>query len=159
MTKSLTLAMFISTDALLDHWQGHRRLTRRVIDVFPEEQLFSFCIGGMRTFGALANEMLGMAAPMAHGLATLAWGGYSVPSAESKADILRLWDESTKKIDEMWAKIPPERFQETITSFGMYTGAGHWQILYVVDNEIHHRGQGYVYLRALGIAPPAFYER
>ena len=28
-----------------------------------------------------------------------------------------------------------------------------------VDNEIHHRGQGYVYLRALGIAPPAFYDR
>ena len=26
-------------------------------------------------------------------------------------------------------------------------------------NEIHHRGQGYVYLRALGIEPPPFYER
>jgi len=32
-------------------------------------------------------------------------------------------------------------------------------VLYAVDNEIHHRGQGYVYLRALGVAPPAFYER
>jgi uncharacterized damage-inducible protein DinB len=32
-------------------------------------------------------------------------------------------------------------------------------ILYVVDNEIHHRRQGYVYLRALGIEPPAFFER
>jgi len=28
-----------------------------------------------------------------------------------------------------------------------------------VDNEIHHRGQGYVYLRSLGITPPGFYER
>jgi uncharacterized damage-inducible protein DinB len=26
-------------------------------------------------------------------------------------------------------------------------------------NEIHHRGQGYVYLRTLGIEPPPFYER
>jgi uncharacterized damage-inducible protein DinB len=32
-------------------------------------------------------------------------------------------------------------------------------LLYVVDNEIHHCGQGYVYLRSLGIAPPPFYER
>jgi uncharacterized damage-inducible protein DinB len=29
----------------------------------------------------------------------------------------------------------------------------------VIDNEIHHRGQGYVYLRALGIEPPPFCER
>jgi uncharacterized damage-inducible protein DinB len=32
-------------------------------------------------------------------------------------------------------------------------------MLYWIDNEIHHRGQGYVYLRALGIEPPAFYDR
>ncbi|MFD1732208.1 DinB family protein [Deinococcus malanensis] len=28
-----------------------------------------------------------------------------------------------------------------------------------MENEIHHRGQGFVYLRLLGIEPPAFYER
>jgi uncharacterized damage-inducible protein DinB len=31
--------------------------------------------------------------------------------------------------------------------------------MYAIDNEIHHRGQGYVYLRALGIVPPPFWER
>jgi uncharacterized damage-inducible protein DinB len=160
MTETAVPApMFISTDALLEHWRGHRRLTRRVIEAFPEDQLFTFSIGGMRTFGELANELLAMGGPMAHGMATLEWGGYSPGKAQTKADILKLWDESTRKIDEMWPKIPPGRFQETITSFGTYTGPGHWQILYVVDNEIHHRAQGYVYLRALGIAPPAFYER
>ena len=47
-----------------------------------------------------------------------------------------------------------------ITAFGQYTGTCcHDLILYVIDNEIHHRGQGYVYLRALGIEPPPFYER
>ncbi|HEY6509679.1 MAG TPA: hypothetical protein VIY56_16770 [Vicinamibacterales bacterium] len=29
----------ISRDALLEHWQGHRRLTRRVIEAFPDDQL------------------------------------------------------------------------------------------------------------------------
>ena len=150
---------FISTDALLEHWQGHRRLTRRVIEKFPDDQLFTFSIGGMRTFGDLANELLGMAGPMAHGLATLEWGGYAPPKASSKAEILRLWDEGTTKITEFWARIPGERFQETLTSFGQYTGPGYWQVLYIVDNEIHHRGQGYVYLRALGVEPPPFWER
>ena len=151
--------VFISTDALRDHWQGHRRLTRRVIEAFPEDQLFEFSIGGMRTFGELANELLSMAAPMAHGMATLEWGGYAPAKAKTKSEILAAWDESTKKIDEMWPKIPPERFHEQLTSFGQYTGFGYWQILYIIDNEIHHRGQSYVYLRALGVEPPPFYER
>ena len=56
-------------------------------------------------------------------------------------------------------QIPPQRFQETLTAFGQYTDVLHNLILYVIDNEIHHRGQGYVYLRALGIAPPPFYQR
>ena len=30
-------ASFITPDGLLDHWQGHRRLTRRVIDAFGLE--------------------------------------------------------------------------------------------------------------------------
>lgn len=154
-----TAPMFISTPDMLAHWQGHRRLTRRVIELFPEDKLFSFSLGGMRTFGELANELLFMAAPMAHGLATLDWQGYQPKPGKTKAEVLASWDESTKDIDKFWAQIPLSRFQETITSFGQYTGAGHWQVLYIVDNEIHHRGQGYVYLRALGITPPAFWER
>jgi uncharacterized damage-inducible protein DinB len=150
---------FISPKALLDHWQGHRRLTRRVIEAFPEDQLFTFSLGGMRTFGELAGELLAMGAPMIQGLATGDWEAYETEAFTSKEDLLRHWDASTKEIDEFWASIPAERFAETITSFGQYTGPAHWQVLYVIDNEIHHRGQGYVYLRALGIEPPAFYER
>lgn len=70
-SRPATPPMFISAPDMLAHWQGHRRLTRRVIDLFPEDKIFSFSLGGMRTFGELTNEMLMMAAPMTHGLATL----------------------------------------------------------------------------------------
>lgn len=150
---------FIMPDGLLAHWQGHRRLTRRVIEAFPEDQLFTFEIGEMRPFGVMARELLSMAAPMARGLATGEWENYALRDVDSRDELLRLWDEATAEIDEHWARIPPERFGETITSFGQYTGPVHWQVLYVIDNEIHHRGQGYVYLRALDIEPPPFYER
>ena len=150
---------FITPDALLDHWQGHRRLTRRVIDAFPDDKLFSFSLGGMRPFGAMAMEMLTMAVPMVQGAISGDWKASTSRDPRPKQDVLRLWDESTGTLNSLWPQIPAPRFRETLTAFGQYPGALHDLILYVIDNEIHHRGQGYVYLRALGIEPPPFYER
>jgi uncharacterized damage-inducible protein DinB len=151
--------LFISAESLLDHWQGHRRLTRRTIDTFPEEKLFSFTIGSMRPFGAMALELLAIAEPIVRGIVTGEWDEGSPREARPKQEILRLWDESTDKINALWPKIPTERFQETMTAFGKYPGRVHDLLLYAIDNEIHHRAQGFVYLRALGIEPPPFYER
>jgi uncharacterized damage-inducible protein DinB len=80
-------------------------------------------------------------------------------AATSKAELLTLWDEATPVIDELWGKISNERFQDKIKLFGEYENSVLDTILYFVENEIHHRGQGYVYLRALGIEPPFFWER
>jgi uncharacterized damage-inducible protein DinB len=77
----------------------------------------------------------------------------------SKAEILKRWDESTKKIDEVWPRIPADRFHERLTAFGQNEGVVHDLVFYIIDNEIHHRGQGYVYLRALGVEPPPFNDR
>ena len=49
--------------------------------------------------------------------------------------------------------------QEIDKAFGEWEGPVYGLFLYWIDNEIHHRGQGYVYLRSLGIEPPAFYDR
>ena len=150
--------MFISPQALLDHWQGHRRLTRRVIETFPDDKLLSFSVASMRPFGAMALELLSIAEPMVRGVLTGTWSTDRA-TATTKSEILRLWDESTSAIDRQWSQVPAERFQETMTAFGQYPGKVHDLVLYAIDNEIHHRGQGYVYLRALGIEPPPFYER
>ncbi|MBC7670773.1 MAG: DinB family protein [Polaromonas sp.] len=150
---------FITLDATLAHWQAHRRLTRRTIDAFPEDQLFTFSLGGMRSFGDLALEILGMAVPTARGILTDDWSAFTMPTSGAKGDLLRAWDESTPELATIWTQIPAARFHETMTAFGQYTMAGHDLVLYVIDNEIHHRGQGYVYLRALGIEPPPFYDR
>jgi uncharacterized damage-inducible protein DinB len=76
-----------------------------------------------------------------------------------REELLRLWDAATEEIDTLWRRLSPEVFQQVRTAFGMYEGKVHSHFLYVLDNEIHHRGQGYVYLRALGIQPPPFWER
>ena len=153
------LVSFITPDALLSHWQAHRRLTRRVIQAFPDDKLFSFSVGGMRPFGALVLEFITMAVPMVQGAVSGDWNASINREPRPKEELLRLWDESTERLNALWPQIPPERFQESLTAFGQYPGVLHDLILYVIDNEIHHRGQGYVYLRALGIEPPPFYDR
>lgn len=149
----------ITPDQLLNHWQGHRSLSRRMIDAFPEDQLFTFSVGSMRTYGVLTKEMLQMAEPMVRGIVTGDWTEKKLPAELSKAELLRLWDESTTALNELWPQISVGRFQERMVAFGQFEGRTIDLLLYVIDNEIHHRGQGYVYLRALGVEPPPFWDR
>jgi uncharacterized damage-inducible protein DinB len=152
----------VPAEALLAHWQGHRRLTRRLIEAYPEDQLFTFSVGGMRSFGVMVLELISIAAPMVRGVVTDQWKtleSHEKSEPRPKAEILQMWDESTAAMNELWPQISQERFAEKMTAFGMYPGVAYDLLLYAIDNEIHHRGQGYVFLRALGIAPPPFYER
>lgn len=158
-TAAVPAATFISPADQLAHWQGHRRLTRRVIEAFPADQLHTFSIGGMRSFGALAMELLAVGVPILEGVISNEWGSFQEREPLDKDALLRAWDEQTARIDELWARIPAERFAEHVVAFGQFPGPVWSQVLYAVDNEIHHRAQGYVYLRALGVEPPAFYER
>jgi uncharacterized damage-inducible protein DinB len=159
MPSGSATPVVITPEGLLKHWQGHRRLSRRMIEAFPEDKLFTYSIGGMRPYGVLALEMISMGAPMVHGTATGEWKGWEMPEARTKEELLQQWDAGTAQIEAFWPKIPLERFQETITAFGQYTDTTTNLLLYCIDNEIHHRGQGYVYLRSLGIEPPAFFAR
>jgi uncharacterized damage-inducible protein DinB len=157
--------LVITPEALQEHWQGHRRLTRRVIEVFPEDELFTYSIGGMRPFSELALEMIQMAAPGISGVATGQWSsfgdlsGFADAALQSKQELLSLWDRVTQQIDLVFPQISPRRFQEVEAAFGQYENPIYATLLYFIDNEIHHRGQGYVYLRSLGIEPPAFWDR
>ena len=159
MASSSTAAPIMTSQQFLEHWQGHRALTRRVIDAFPEEELFNYSVGKMRPFSALAMEFIGMAVPTLNGVIAREWSQFSEAKATTKAELLRLWDDTTAKIDALWPTIPAARFQEVDTAFGQWTMPIYDLLLYIRDNEIHHRGQGYVYLRALGIEPPPFWER
>jgi uncharacterized damage-inducible protein DinB len=118
----------------------------------------------MRPFAQLVIEMLTMAGPGVRGLAHGKWDSFEdvekkLQGATTKAALLKLWDESTDEINEYWPQITAERFQEVEKVFGQYEGPVYWAAMYFMDNEIHHRGQGYVYLRGLGIAPPPFWDR
>jgi uncharacterized damage-inducible protein DinB len=160
---TMTKPAAISTDILLDQWLGHRRVTRKLIEAFPEDKMFTYSIGGMRTFAQLISELLSMGAPGIRGVVQGKWVSYQDAEAsykfKSKKELLALWDKSTEEIKTLWAQIPAERFHENDKFFGQFEGKIYWSILYLIDNEIHHRAQAYVYLRSLGVEPPAFWDR
>ena len=160
LTENQTASVITSSD-LLQHWQGHRGLTSKVIEAFPENEFFTYSLAGMRPFAEMVQELLAIAVP---GIRQIATGGTEelnehLDQANSKANILFLWDEATTEINRYWAQIPVEKFQESILAFGQYEGTVWSSIFYYIDNEIHHRAQAYVYLRSLGIEPPYFWQR
>ena len=131
------------------------------IDAFPEKALFSHSIGGMRPFSEMVVELLSIAAPGIEEITS----GVTVSFEEKiehegkKEKLLELWDETTKRLDRLFPKIQVGDFQKEHLAFGQYPGTVRSAILYFIDNEIHHRGQAFVYLRSLGIEPPLFYDR
>ncbi|GGH09392.1 DinB family protein [Mucilaginibacter phyllosphaerae] len=165
-TTAATDTTVLTADELLKNWQSHRGLSRRVLAAFPEKDLFEFSIGGMRPYSELAGEMIGLASAGMNGFVTGKWE--TSPELDhfnhdakltTKSQFLEAWDEVTDQIDALWPQIPAEHFHEKVAAFGQYENSVTNTILYFLDNEIHHRGQGYVYLRALGIEPPAFWDR
>lgn len=154
----------ITPAQLLEHWKGHRDLTRRVIEAFPEDKLLNYSIGGMRTFAQLAHELLDLADTGVQGMATGNWESrpgmnHHKDSFTSKQALLAAWDETTKRIDEIFPQITDERWLQVDKAFGQFENTTIGTLMYFLDNENHHRGQGYVYLRSLGIEPPAFWDR
>lgn len=160
-TTNTATPQIISSESLLAHWQGHRGLTRKVLEAFPEQELFTYSLGGMRTFAQMTMELLGIGAPGMKEIATGTTASLNehFEGVTTKEQLLQLWDEATTEIDTYWAQLTTERFGEEITTFGQYKGTVMSSILYFIDNEIHHRGEGYVYLRTLGITPPFFWDR
>ncbi len=151
----------ITPAELLKHWQGHRTLTRRTIEAFPEKEFFEFSIGGMRSFAAMTMELLGIAAPSVREIVSGSTNDLNehFEHGNKKENILKQWDKDTEVLNELFPQIPEEKFHEVIKLFGKYEGTVWSSLFYVIDNEIHHRAQGYVYLRALGIEPPPFWDR
>src|SRR2546430_12910904 len=121
MTGTQNETSVFSSEQLLDHWQGHRRLTRRMIEAFPEDKLFHFSVGSMRPFAEMVVEFLKMAEPIVEGVATGKWVSKDdLGSPHSKTELLALWDQATTAINALWPTIPAHRFAEVDKAFGQW---------------------------------------
>jgi uncharacterized damage-inducible protein DinB len=149
----------LTLEQFYNHWQGHRRLTIRTIEAFPEDKLFSYKVEPMRTFGEIANEIITVETYTLNGIASGNWAWKQGEVLMNKDALLAAFAQRENSAKELWSKLTSERIQAVEKDAMELTWSNRDRLLYMLDNEIHHRAQGYVYLRQLGIEPPAFYER
>ena len=157
-----TLRTALDADTLLTHWLGHRRLTRRTVEAFPEDALFTYHAPGMRPFGAMIHEVDTLLPVVLHGAAEGVWRWpreYASSTPTDAADLLAAFDVATAALERDLPRIPTDRYLAADRPVPSREEPVVLTLLYFLDNEIHHRAQGFVYLRELGIEPPAFYRR
>lgn len=159
MNKNMSSPL-LTLEGFLMYWQGQRRLTRKVIEAFPEDKLYTFTNAEpMRPFGLMAGEIHMVSQMTLDGLLTGEWKEPDwTQSPKTKTELLAAWDALNARIDTEYPNITAEAFtKEHELPWGKMLGV--IAAMYNTDNELHHRGQGYVYLRALDIEPPFFWER
>src|SRR5258708_40095258 len=118
MTTTASEVNVQTADDLLRNWQGHRALTRRVIDAFSEDKLFHFSLGGMRPFSEMAWEFIRMAVPIVEGISTGKWVEFNGTKPTTKIKPLGLWDQQTAELNDKFATSPAHRFSEANNAFG-----------------------------------------
>ena len=148
----------LTPEALLTNLKDVRALTRNVIEAFPEKELFEFSVANLRPFSQMVEEFLMITnyifTETLHEKHTPFYTEGQFPT--TKAEVLALWDRATEIIDREWKEVGD--YTQSLTIYQMTFSCSPW-ILYAIENESHHRGQGYTYLRALGIEPPFFWAR
>ena len=148
----------LTPEALLTNLKDVRALTRKVIEAFPEKDLFEFKIANLRPFSGMVEEFLMITnyifKETLHEKHTPFYTEGQFPT--TKTEVLALWDKVTEIIDCEWKEVGD--YTQSITIYRMTFSFSQW-ILYAIENESHHRGQGYTYLRALGIEPPFCWGR
>jgi uncharacterized damage-inducible protein DinB len=154
------MAELLTPEKLWEHWEGHRRLTLRTVEAYPEAQLSTYKAGPMRTFAELMAEIVNVEESVMNGLRSGRWAWEPAYTAfASKTDLLTTFEKVRKGTRETYPTLTAEKLQAVETDGWGVQSSNLERLLYVIDNEIHHRAQSYVYLRLLGVEPPAFYER
>ncbi|MFO7274122.1 MAG: DinB family protein [Bacillota bacterium] len=150
--------------SLLEMMEGNRRLTVRTIEAFPEDKLFQFkAAEAMRPFADMVKEILVLEEAYVRGAATGEWSIdlHKFDEVNTKQALLDACAEVRQRTRELWPKVTVERLlaEEVDGFFNQEPESNLSRLIYALENEIHHRGQGYTYLRMLGIEPPPFYVR
>jgi hypothetical protein len=149
----------------MDVWEDNRRLTNNVVHALGEAgAMDKVLVEGMRPFRELTLEILGMERWNVRGLAYDQWEYEAPPEMLRTApidEVLEFGKRVREETRRLWPSIPFDALAKMRPSPAPYVPEGTaigW-LTYALENEIHHRGQGYVYLRLLGQEPPAFYIR
>jgi uncharacterized damage-inducible protein DinB len=157
------MAELMNPTELLAILEGNRRLTLRVMQAFTEQDLFHYTpVAPMRTFAKLALEIFLMEEAIVRAIKTgeFTYDGNRYQGVATAQELLEVGESVRAQTLALWPELSAERLLvKSQDPWAPYPQNHLDRLVYCLENEIHHRGQGYVYLRMLGFEPPAFWER
>ncbi|MGE5177191.1 MAG: DinB family protein [Hyphomicrobiales bacterium] len=139
-------------------------ITRRLIEAIPADKIGSHPVKDMRTPTELIVHMAETMRGVADGAASGTIKDYEagekeiVAKVKSRDDLVRLMGDAWKHANKVVEGLKPEQMTNMVkTPWGMdFPG---WVCIQIIfDEHVHHRGQLYAYLRALGVAPPNMWD-
>jgi uncharacterized damage-inducible protein DinB len=141
--------------AIIKYWRNVRALTLNVLERFPDDQMPFRPAVRVRSVAEQFDHILAVELYFRKSLSENTWGPVPTPGLgiSNKGELrekLTREHEETSRMLHMLPKSVFEGFHQT--KFGRLTGEG--AIYVCIDEEIHHRGNLYIYLRLLGIEPP-----
>jgi len=151
--------------AMWDMLRQKHGITLRLIEAIPEDKLHTHPIPGMRTPAELIVHMYDIAVKctpegVAKGQVTADESMEKAIAAglKTKRDVLEFVDQCWKAGDQAAAATTDQHLSALVpTPWGMaFPGFALYGI--VSDEYVHHRGQLYAYVRALGVEPPMMWD-
>ena len=109
----------LTQEGLLTSLKDVRALTRKVIEAFPEKDLFEFSVANLRPFSQMVEEFLMITnyifRETLHEKHTSFYTEGQFPT--SKKEVLALWDKVTEIIDREWKEVG--EYSQSLTIYQM----------------------------------------
>jgi uncharacterized damage-inducible protein DinB len=145
----------MTKNSIIKYWQNVRALTLDLLGKFPDDQMSYRPATGVRSVGAQFDHILAVELYIRKGITENIWGPTPTPGLgiTQKTDLYGALGREHQETTSVLHMLPESAFEAIYqTKFGKVSGEG---LVYLgIDEEIHHRGNLYVYLRMLGITAP-----
>jgi uncharacterized damage-inducible protein DinB len=152
--------METSTREFLDYYEKVRGRTLKVIACIPPEKFDWTCREGKFTFADIIRHLAAIERYMYAENVQLKpsrYSGHGKELADGKENVLAFFDGMHQESMEIFGRLTAADLQQKcVTPGGASITVWKW-LRAMVEHEIHHRAQIYVYLGLLGIPTPPIY--
>ena len=151
---------FDEIEPFLRYYKRIRERTVRVIGSIPHDKLEWTPVAGKFTFGDIIRHLTAIERYMFVENALQRpsrYPGHSKELADGYENVLSYFNHLHTESLKLLVHLSPEALQQKcVTPAGISITVWKW-LRAMVEHEIHHRGQLYVYLSSLGITGPPLY--